>query len=63
MFCTGAIFVTKGSCLVARIVLFHTAGRILEQYPSKDIALDLSIEIHINGIIIVCFKSYLNQCF
>ena len=26
MFCTGAIFVKKNSCLVARIVLFDTAG-------------------------------------
>ena len=46
--CTGATFVKKSSCLVARIVPFDTVGlhlltfRILEPYPSKDIALDLS---------------------
>ena len=46
--CTGATFVKKNSCLFARIVLFDTVGlhlltfRILESYPSKDIALDLS---------------------
>ena len=48
MLCTGATFVKKNSCLVARIVSFDTVGRhlftfrILEQYPPKDIALDLS---------------------
>ena len=48
MFCMGAIFVKKNSCLVARVVPFDTVGlhlltfRILEPYPSKDIALDLS---------------------
>ena len=48
MLCTGATFVKKNSCLVARIVSFDTVGlhlltfRILEPYPSKDIALDLS---------------------
>ena len=48
MFCMGATFVKKNSCLVARIVSFDTAGlhlltfRILEPYPSKDIELDLS---------------------
>ena len=48
MLCKGAVFVKKDSCLVARIVLFDTAGlhllifRILEPYPSKDIELDLS---------------------
>ena len=69
MFCMGATFVKKSSCLVARIVPFDTVGlhlltfRILEPYPSKDIALDLSHVIQINGIIIVHFKSYLNQCF
>ena len=48
MLCTGATFVKKNSCLVARIVSFDTAGlhllafRILESYPSKDIELDLS---------------------
>ena len=48
MFCMGATFVKKNSCLVARIVSFDTAGlhlltfRILELYLSKDIALDFS---------------------
>ena len=48
MLCTGATFVKKNSCLVARIVPFDTVGlhlltfRILEPYPSKDIALNLS---------------------
>ena len=48
MFCTGATFIKKNFCLVARIVSFNTAGlhlltfRILEPYPSKDIELDLS---------------------
>ena len=40
---TGATFVKKNSCLVARMVSFDTVGlnlltsRILEPYPSKDI--------------------------
>ena len=48
MLCTGATFVKKKSCLVARIVPFDTVGlrlltfRILEPYSSKDIATDLS---------------------
>ena len=49
MLCTaGATFVRKNSCLVTRIVPFDTVGLhlltfcILEPYPSKDIALDLS---------------------
>ena len=43
MLCTGATFVKKNSCLVARIVSFDTVGlhlftfRILEPNPSKDI--------------------------
>ena len=47
MLCTGATFVRKKTCLVARVVPFDTAGlhlvtfRILAPYPSKDIALDL----------------------
>ena len=51
MFCTGATFVKKNSCLVARIVSFDTAVLhllifcILESYPSKDIELDLSYVI------------------
>ena len=46
--CTGATFVRKNSCIVARIVSFETSGvhlltfRIVEPKPSKDIALDLS---------------------
>ena len=45
---TGATFVNKNSCLVARMVPFDAVGlllltlRILEPYPSKDIAFDLS---------------------
>ena len=48
MLCTGATFVKKNSCQVARIVTFDTAGlhvltfRILEPYPSKNIELDPS---------------------
>ena len=43
MLCTGANFVNKNSCLVARIVSFDSVGlhlltfRNLEPYPSKDI--------------------------
>ena len=46
--CTGATFVKKNSCIVARIVSFDAAGlhlltfRILEPYPSKDVELDFS---------------------
>ena len=48
MLCTGATFLKKNSCLVARIVSFDAAGlhlltfRILEPYPSKDYEFDLS---------------------
>ena len=48
MLCTGATFVKKSSCLVARIVSFDTAGlhlltlRILVPYPSKDTESDIS---------------------
>ena len=48
MLCTGATFVKKNSCLVARIVSFDTVGLhlymflILEPYPSKGIELDFS---------------------
>ena len=48
MLCTGATFAKKNFFLVARIVSFDTVDlhllnfRILEPYPSKDIALDLS---------------------
>ena len=63
MLCTRATFVKKNSRLVARIVPFDIVGlhlltlRILEPYPSKDIALDLSHVIQISGIIIVHFLS------
>ena len=68
MLCTGATFVKKNSCLVARILSFHTVGLhlltflILEPYPSKDIELDLSHVISVNDVITV-IKPYLNQCF
>ena len=48
MLCTGATFVKKNSCLVARIVPYYTVVlhlltfHVLEPYPSKDIALGLS---------------------
>ena len=48
MLWTGASFLEKNSCLVAKIVLFDTVGLhlltlgIWEPYPSKYIALDLS---------------------
>ena len=65
MLCIGATFVKK----VARIVPFDSVDlhllifHILEPYPSKDTAFDLSHVIQINGIIIVHFKAYLNQYF
>ena len=52
MLYTGTSFVKKKSCLVARIVSFDTVGNIPVQRYS-----------HISDIIIVPFKSYLNQCF
>ena len=48
MLCTGATFVKKNSCIVARVVPYYTVVlhlvtfHVLEQYPSKDIALGLS---------------------
>ena len=57
--CTGATFVKKNSCPVARRVSFDTASmhlltfRVLEPYLSKDIELDLSHVSHINDVIIV----------
>ena len=48
MLCTGATFVKKNFCLVARIVPYYTVVLhlltfyVLEPYPSKDIALGLS---------------------
>ena len=48
MLCTGVKFGKKNSCLVARIVLYYTAGlymltfHILEPYSFKDITLGLS---------------------
>ena len=59
MICMVATFVKKISCLVARIVPFNIVGlhlltfRILEPYPPKDIELDLSHVIQVNGIIIL----------
>ena len=59
---TGATFVKKNSCLVARVASFHTAGlplftfSILEPCTSKDIELDLSHVISINDGIIVPFS-------
>ena len=47
--CTGATFVKKSSCLVARIASSDTAGlslltfRILGPYPSKDIVIELDL--------------------
>ena len=65
MLCARATFVKKNSCLVARVVPFDIVGlltfRILEPYLSNYIAHDLNHVIQINGIIIVHFKSYLNQ--
>ena len=59
MLCTGATFVTRNSCVAARVVSFDTAGlylllsRILEPYSSKDIELVISVTLsHVNGIII-----------
>ena len=49
MLYTGATFVKKNSCLVARIVLFDTASlhsltfRILDPYPSKDILILMAL--------------------
>ena len=54
MNCTGAAFVKKNSCLVARIVSFDTAGlhlitfSILKPYPSKDIELNDAIIVPYN---------------
>ena len=51
MLCTGATFVKKNSCLVARIVSFDTAGlhlltfHVLEPYLPRDTGLDLSLVI------------------
>ena len=55
--CTGAAFVDKNSCLVARIISFDTAGfhlltlRILQPHPFKDTELDLSHVAHINDVL------------
>ena len=63
MLCTGATFVKKSYCLVARIVSYYTVilhlltFHVLEPYPSNDIALGLSKSSHINGVIIVHFNS------
>ena len=51
MLCTGATFVKKNCCLVARIVSFDTAGvhlltfRNLETHRSQDNELDRSHNI------------------
>ena len=48
MLCTGATFVMKNLCLVARIVPYYTVVlhllnfHILEPYPSNDTTLGLS---------------------
>ena len=69
MLCTGPNFGKKNSCLVARIVPYYTAGLhlltfyILEPYLPNILHLVSVTLSHINGIIIVHFKSYLNQCF
>ena len=58
MLCTGATFVKKNSCLVARIVSFDTVGLhffgycFLELYPSEDIL-----------TLMILLYYYLNQCF
>ena len=70
IFCAAAAFVSKSSCLVARIVLFDTAGlhlltfRVLEPYPSKDIELIAATLSQVNDVIMYNrVNSYLNQCF
>ena len=58
MLYTGAAFVKKNSCLVARIVSFNTAGlhlltcHFVEPYPSKDLNLISVMLSHINDAII-----------
>ena len=42
MLCTGATFVMKNSCLVARTVPFDTEGLHLLTFRILDIELDLS---------------------
>ena len=66
--CTGATFVRRNSCLVARIVSFETSGvhlltfRIVEPKPPKILHL-ISVSLsHINNVIIVP-SNYVNQCF
>ena len=66
MLCTGANFVRKNSCLVARIVPYYIAVlhlHILEPYPPNILHLDSVTLSHVNGIIIGHFQSYLNQCY
>ena len=63
MLCTGATFVKKDSCLVTRTVSFDTVGLHLLTYFLYFRAVPVQRYSHINGIIIVPFKSYLNQCF
>ena len=63
MLCTGANFAKKSSCFVARIVPYYTAGLYLLTLHNLEpkilhlVSITLS---HINGIIIVHFKSYFN---
>ena len=58
MLCTGASFVKKNSRLVARIVLFDTAGLHLLTRHSRPKRLSLiSVALsHINDVIIVPFN-------
>ena len=60
MLCTEANFAKKNSCLVARIVLYYTAGLHTLSKILRLVSVRLS---RITSIIIVHFKSYLNQCF
>ena len=59
MLCTGATFVKRNSCLVARKVSFDTAGlhrltfRILQPYTPKILSLISVTLSHINDVIIV----------
>ena len=68
-FCTGATFVKKNSCFVARIAAFDTVGlhlllSVFKSHSHPKILHLISVTLsHINGIIIVLFKSYLKQCF
>ena len=62
MFCTGATFATKNSCVIARIVSFDTVGLILltfcisEPNPPKILHLISVALSQISDIIVVLFK-------